>query len=64
MNCKNCGKKFTCGCQKVKLSSGITVCKKCSKKDIGKEAFDNSKKRTGQKLRKNEYRRSVHNKKN
>lgn len=56
MNCKYCGKKFTCGCQKVKLPTGIVVCKGCSKKDLGRESFEKSKKRLGQKVRKNERR--------
>jgi ribosome-binding protein aMBF1 (putative translation factor) len=63
MDCKICGKKFTCGCQKVKLSNGTTVCKGCSKKDMNKDAFNAYKNRKAKTVRKNEYRRSVHNKK-
>lgn len=29
MNCKSCGKPFTCGCQKTKASDGSTVHKTC-----------------------------------
>ncbi len=30
MNCTYCGKKFTCGCQKKVLPSGVVVCKSCN----------------------------------
>ena len=29
MNCKHCGKKFTCGCQKTTASDGSVVHKSC-----------------------------------
>jgi transcription elongation factor Elf1 len=29
MNCPNCNKKLTCGCQKAKASDGAVVCKSC-----------------------------------
>ena len=29
MKCSNCGKKFTCGCQKAKANNGVVVCKSC-----------------------------------
>jgi|TARA_R100000084_G_scaffold53103_1_gene22308 hypothetical protein len=28
-NCANCGKKFTCGCQKTVAKNGQTICKSC-----------------------------------
>jgi hypothetical protein len=31
MNCKQCNKGFTCGCQKTKASDGSTVHKTCLK---------------------------------
>jgi len=61
MNCEYCGKKFTCGCQKVKLSTGVVVCKGCNRKEAGRKSFEASKKRLGQKVRKNERRWSENN---
>ncbi len=29
MKCKQCGTRFTCGCQKAKLEDGTIVCKNC-----------------------------------
>lgn len=29
MNCANCNKPFTCGCQKRTASNGIVVCSTC-----------------------------------
>ena len=31
-NCAHCGTRFTCGCQKAYLSSGVVVCKQCKAK--------------------------------
>jgi len=31
-NCANCGKKFTCNCQKTIAQNGQTVCKSCKNK--------------------------------
>ena len=29
MKCNNCGRKFTCGCQKATATNGVVVCKGC-----------------------------------
>ena len=41
-NCANCGKKFTCGCQKAKADNGETVCKICKGKYNSKRIMKKS----------------------
>ncbi len=60
--CPYCHKKFTCGCQKTKLPSGVVVCKGCSKKNLGRKGLKNTNKPTNQNERmRNERARPVHN---
>ena len=61
MNCTYCGAKFTCGCQKVRLSTGVVVCKACSKRNLGRDGLNNKPIRQNEKVKQNERSRSVHN---
>ena len=55
MNCAQCGRKFTCGCQKASTADGRTVCKGSCKKNYENKVPFSPRKTTGSKtIRRNE----------
>jgi len=56
MNCAQCGRKFTCGCQKSTTKNGKTVCKgECKKKYELQHKLVHSTSTNGKAVRRNEF---------